>query len=188
MTLRLITAPAVEPLSASLLRTRLRLDSDTSNPELDEIAGSVRERVENYTRRRLITQTVELTLDGFPSVIRLPVAPVQSITSVTYTDGAGDSQVLSASAYRLVVSQHPPLVAPVYGGTWPVTRDDFDSVKVRFVVGYGASGEDVPASLRQAMYLLAAHEFDQRRAMVEAAAAEMPLGVSDVLAPWVVWV
>ena len=58
---------------------------------LDAIITAGREHVEDITRRKIITQTWDFFLDGWPNVnyIALPDGNLQSITSVKYTDSDG---------------------------------------------------------------------------------------------------
>lgn len=189
MTLSTITGPAEEPLSVELVKAQLRIDDSDEDAVIAMQIASARSVVESYLRARLINQTVRLTLDGFPSRIELPIWPVQSITTVKYDDTAGDEQTIISTDYQLIESRKPNLVAPAYLGTWPIARADFDSVRIEFVVGYGATGNDVPADIRQAMLMLIGDFFENREnTIVGMTPAEMPFGVKALLSPHIFWV
>lgn len=193
MTLSTLVAPASEPLSADdpVLKLHLQptgIDSD-ENQLLEAYIASARSMVETYLRKRLITQTVRLTLDGFgcggSSAIRLPVFPVQDVDQVQYLDGAGVWQTVDASQYRLVDSVAPFRLAPVYGGIWPVPRLDRATVHIDLVVGYGENGSDVHPDILQALRLQVAHMFCNRGDMEGTGGLCGP--ARTLLAPLVLW-
>lgn len=157
----------------------------TANPELVSWIQAAREAAENYTRRRLITQTVDWKLDRFPGgseVLRLPLGSVQSITSITYLDNAGATQTLPTAEY---LSDLPTgsqattgRITPAYGYSWPTTQNVMNAVTVRMVVGYGDSRADVPAQIKQGMKALIGHWDRSREAVVVGtSSSELPLGV-----------
>lgn len=90
----------------------------------------------------LVTQTWTIKLSHFPDEgIPLPAGPVQSVTSVTYTDTNGDSQVLASSAYTVVGigDRTGGKIVPAYSTSWPSTRDVPEAVTVAFVAGVGTA-------------------------------------------------
>lgn len=140
----------------------------TVDPEVTRLIRAARLQVERITRRGLLSQTWELQLDAFPAgaVIELPLPPLLSVTSVTYQDTAGAWQTLAASAY-VVTGPAGPIaergrITLADGATWPTTADEADSVKVRFVAGYGTTAAAVPDDLRQAVLMLVGELYEQR--------------------------
>lgn len=192
MALSTVTPPA-ELLTANdpVLRQQLRLEADeTGNDELlSAICAAARQKAENYTRRRFLTQTLQLRRDGFgPGVIDLGVAPVVSIESIKYLDTAGVWQTVPEASYRLLVSSVPAAVVPEYGRIWPVPRAGGDTVEIRFEAGFGADQSFVPADLVHAVRLLAAHYFENREAANSIGSEEIPMGFRSLLDEWRVWV
>jgi uncharacterized phiE125 gp8 family phage protein len=59
-------------------------------------------------------------------------------------------------------------------------------VTISFTCGYGAAGANVPAALRNAILLLAAHWFETREAVVgidqRGSAMPTPFGVTELIA------
>lgn len=153
MTLVLVTAPAVEPLTAAEARARLSLPAGTpSDDVLNALIKAARQEIDGkdgWLGRALITQTWEIVLDRFPcGAIRLPLPPLQSVTSVTYFDGAAVEQTLAGSSYQVLAGE-PAGLAIV--GAWPALRQGRENVRIRFVAGYGASGSAVPEPIRMAI-------------------------------------
>jgi uncharacterized phiE125 gp8 family phage protein len=116
---------------------------------------------EGLLGRALITQTLEYTLDSFPRrPIDLPLAPMQSVSSITYIDTNGDSQTLAAATYRVLNADNPMRrgrIELAYGSTWPSTRRIEQAVTVTYVAGFGARNA-VPEHIRLLiMYGVKAH-------------------------------
>jgi len=176
--------------SDAALRQHLRLEDDETDQDalIDAYCLAAVGHVENYTRRRLVTQTVRLTLDCFGwGGIWLPIDPVQSVDQVAYTDGAGVEQVMASSAYRLIASGLPTKLHPAYGASWPVPRPDKGAVRIDLVVGYGAASA-VPAEIVQAARMLVGLWFVPGREVVgPSSQSEMPYAVQSLLAPHRLW-
>lgn len=181
--------PEIEPVSVTEMRRHLR-DYDTDDTENDLVQNQIaaaRQRAETFLRHRLITQTVELTMTGFPAEIEIPVWPVQSVLSVKYDDKDGAEQTVSAGNYRLVKTR-PRRIAPVYGVVWPETGLDYDSVRVSVKVGYGAAPADVPADIRAAILLIAGDLNRFREDSSDLAGlAKIPNAAVDFLRPYVLY-
>lgn len=195
MSFNLVSAPAVEPLTVQEVKDHLRIVDDGNVVEdalLEGLITAVRHHMDGWEgvlRRQLITATWDFSLPEFPPIktyIELPLAPVQSITSVSYIDANGATQIWDNSKYQLSddLTSHP-LLHLGYGESWPGTRDEPDSVTIRFVAGYGESGSDVPGPIRAAMLLLIGHLYNNRELSVTGTIiTEIPYGVEALLSPY----
>lgn len=167
-TLTLVTAPAVEPVTTQEAKLHLRVDQELENIYIDGLVKSAREFAEAFLNRALITQTWDLKTDSFPSSgeIELPYAPLQSVTSVTYTDSAGDSQTWATSNYSVFAPAGPKSqrgkIIRGYSLVYPITQAIQNAVTIRFVAGYGANGDSVPESIKQAIKVLVAEMYIRR--------------------------
>jgi uncharacterized phiE125 gp8 family phage protein len=100
MALKLITAPAAEPVSTSEAKSHLRVDTTADDTYIGTLITVARQNVESHLRRALISQTWEVVLDAFPAgVIRLPKPPLASVTSIKYTDDEGNESTYSSANY-----------------------------------------------------------------------------------------
>ncbi len=115
-----------------------------------------------------------LSLDAFPSAIRLPLNPVRSIVSITVDDGT--VRTLSPTAYTVDLDRSPAVITPAYGTSWPTTRAIPGAIKVTFEAGY----DETPEDLKQAALLLISHYYEHRDAVADKA-VELPFGVSAIL-------
>jgi len=144
-----ITAPAVEPVTATEVKAAARIDDTAFDAQIAIIIPAIRRLCETRLDRRLVTQTVELVLDAFPAAeIDLYLPDVQSITSVKYLDAIdGTEQTLASDQYSLDSASTPCWLLPAYDTDWPDTWDTTNAVRVRFVAGYGLAAA-VPENVK----------------------------------------
>jgi uncharacterized phiE125 gp8 family phage protein len=173
-----LVTPATNPaLTTAEAKAHLRVDSSDEDTLIDSLVAAA-------TRHLLRTHGLVLTseiwdftptdlegyeLDGFSSGtedIRVPLHPLQSVTSVTYVDEDGDSQTFDAANYIVVPGAVPGRIRLGYDKEWPDARSQPNAVVVRAVFGYGDEGTDVPENLRHAIRLLIGHWFENRESVV----------------------
>ena len=182
MSLKLISAPGVEPITLAEAKAHLRVEHDAEDSLIAMLIAAARQSAEQRLGRALIHQTWELILDAFPCAeIKLPKPPVASITSIVYLDANGDEQTLAGTAYTLDADLLPGWVLPAYGTEWPATLDSANALRVRFVAGYGADGSAVPAPIRQWMLITLGTFYANREAVVGGTLAELPTRFVDGL-------
>lgn len=192
----LVTPPSVEPISLAEAKAHARVEVPNDDGYLSSLVTVSREHLENETRRAFNTQTWDLTLDydwprtrlwnySKPRIV-LPRPPVQSVTSVSYIDTAGASQVLASDQYKLARGNTGEwFIEPAYNVTWPSVRQELATITIRFVAGYGSTANDVPKPLRQAMLLLVGHWYEQREAVnVGNIVNEFPFAVANLVFPY----
>jgi uncharacterized phiE125 gp8 family phage protein len=164
MSLKLVTAASTYPVTLAEAKLHLRVDSTDEDTLITALITAATEMCEQATGRALMTQTWLLTLDEFPAEIELTRVPVQSVTSVTYTDTDGAVQTLSTgSNWRLLDLGDFSFarIVPVYGYEWPATREQNNVVSVQYVAGY-ANAAAVPQPIKQWVLLMIASMFDNR--------------------------
>jgi uncharacterized phiE125 gp8 family phage protein len=191
MTLKLITAPAAEPVTLEQAKLHLRVDHSSDDTLITALITAAREGAEHITGRSLITQTWERVLDAFPAVeIELGRPPVASIVSVTYIDGAGTEQTLDAADYTLDSTTPPGWLLPSATlDVWPITDDVANAVRVRFTAGYGADGTAVPSGITAWMLLRIGTLYKMREEIVAGVSvADLPGGYAErLLDPYRIW-
>ena len=189
MALKLITAPAAEPVSTSEAKSHLRVDTTADDTYIGTLITVARQNVESHLRRALISQTWEVVLDAFPAgVIRLRKPPLASVTSIKYTDDEGNESTYSSANYVVDTDTEPGRVVLKSGQTWPaVTLAAANGVRVRYVAGYGAAGSNVPQAIRQAILLVIGSLYENREDVLVAQGVSigvLPFGVVALLAPY----
>lgn len=212
--LTLVTEPAVEPLTDAEIWAHLRvplLGSPAAPNDQSLIAiyaKAARRRIDGkdgWLGRAIVTQTWDMKLDGFPGcglgggydrrdAIRVPLPPLQSVTSITYTDENGDAQTLSADLYTVDISCVPAIIIPAYGQVWPSTLDTINTVTVRFMAGYVPSADspadyraNVPAEIKAALLLMTGHLYNHREDVQPGQMFDLPQASYDLLAPYRIW-
>lgn len=168
MALTVIVPPSEEPITLAEAKASpsVRVSTTTDNTDITALIKVVRMMAERHTLHALVTQTLELTLDAFPTGgIELPMPPLQSVTSVKYTDTDGTEQTMDAADYSIDDKSTIALIVPAYGETWPVTRDEINAVRVRFVAGFGAAA-DVPEDIKSWMKIMIGTLYDNPQALV----------------------
>lgn len=147
-------------IADSSLGAQAPTTNTTSDPELNALIKAARHAAEGYTRRALVTQTWDMTLDHFPCwEMSIPKPTLQSVTSITYVDSDGVTQTLAADQYKVDIASAPARITPAYGLVWPITRWQTNAVTVRFVAGYGAAAA-VPDGIKAWMIIRIKHLFD----------------------------
>lgn len=178
------TAPSVVPVTTAQIRTHVNQNHTDDDTYLDALVAAATRHVQKYTGLYLITQTLTIRYDEFPSSngqIVLPLAPVSAINSVKYLDQTGTEQTLSATLYDEDLKSLPPRIYPAYAEVWPVAQCIQNAVRIEVVAGYGAAGSDCPASLIHAIKLLAGHWYRNREAVVDRQVYKLPSAVEALL-------
>ena len=168
MAITLITPCAEEPITVAEAKASpsLRVATATDDTAIGTLITTARKLAETYTLHALVTQTWELVLDGFPTGgIIVPMPPLQSVSSIKYIDGNGDEQTLDALLYSVDDDSIPGLIVPAYGETWPVTRDEVNAVRVRFVAGFG-DASDVPEDIKSWIKIMVGTMYDNPQGIV----------------------
>lgn len=183
--LALVTAPPLPVVSVAEVKEQSRIQESESDDLIEsyiEAATAHLEGRDGILGRALVTQTWDYSLPCFPveSCIALPLAPVQSITSITYKDENGNPQTFPGANYFLSADKNwQPKVYLGYNASWPGTRDEPDAVTIRAVYGYTV----VPLPIKQAIVLLTAHQYENREPLGDAM-EELPFSVRALIEPF----
>ncbi|WP_299869489.1 head-tail connector protein [uncultured Roseobacter sp.] len=108
----------------------------------------------------------------------LPVAPISALTRLSTIARDGSETEIDVTQYWLQRDSQRPRLRSV-GACLPVIPQN-GSASIEFEAGYGPTWQDLPADLRQAVLLLAAHYYEYRD---ETSLSDgcMPFGVSSLI-------
>lgn len=179
------TGPATTAISLAEAKAFLRVDSDYDDDDayITSLIGVATNVVEQFTRRRLITQTYNIYYDEFPPYMDLQVGNVASVTHVKYYDTDNTLQTLDTSEYDVDIRVKPGRIYQAEDGNFPNTYERANSVEVEFVVGSAAS--DVEDAIKQAMYIVIGRYYENRQDVVMGTQVnELPLMVEHLLTPY----
>jgi len=173
MRVKVVTAPAVEPVTLSDVEGQCRTGLAGEVSAVTGYITAIRQRVENDLRRTLITTTYDLVLDAFPAsscrnpfaVVEIPLPPLQSVVSIKYLSTDQVLATLDAAEYVVDIDSTPGRVMPAYGKVWPATLDYPGAVKIQFVAGYGSTDAAVPECIRTWMLLNTANLYEHRETL-----------------------
>lgn len=171
--IEVVTPPDIEPVTLAELKTHARIVDPVDAGELakqdallNTLITASREAGEQFTRRSLITQTIDVWYSNFNtlSYLELPRGKVQSIEGLWTYDYYGVESEVDDTTYLLndVELVLTALTLPISG--YRPRR----GIKVRIVSGYGDNEVDVPAAIRQGILEYAAWMYDHRGGESEA--------------------
>jgi len=146
------TAPTVEPVTNSQIKSHLRIDHSDHDTMLDGLIQSARQHIENTLGRALVQQTRVVKYKNWPreDSFVLPYPPVQSVTSLNYTDTDDTESTFSSDNYSVVTNREPGLVVLGYSKVWPTATLHHDEypIEITYVCGYEPTS-DRPADYRE---------------------------------------
>lgn len=149
----LTTAALQEPVCVAEVKHLIRIDHNDDDTMIAALITTARQWVEEYCYRAIFTQTRALKRDCFPGcdVITLARAPLASVTSIVYTDAAGDSQTFAAASYQTDITSTPPRIGLKDGYSWPTTKTNtFNAVTITYVAGW-TTIEAIPVAIKEAI-------------------------------------
>ena len=160
---KLVTGPTEEPITLAEAKAHLRQTEADEDSLIDDLILQAREWTESATERVWVTQTWDVFLDEFPDGdLGIPHPPLQSVTSVKYTDVDAVTATFDASNYYVDTVMEPGRIVLNSGASWPsVTLRPANGVEVRFVAGYGLAVA-VPQRAKGLMHLLVEHWYVNR--------------------------
>lgn len=174
---------AALPIAA--FREHLRLssgfaDDTTQDALLEHYLRAALATVEGRTGRALLARDRTLRLARWRTECGqvLPVAPVSAVASVTLVTRDGAATVIDPARYALQADGPRPRLVPM-GSVLPPVPTGGQAV-ILFTSGFGAWG-DIPADLRQAVFLLAAQSYEYRDG---GASEDMDFGIRSLLERW----
>lgn len=191
--LTVITPPTFEPVELGLAKKQCDVEADRNDrdDELNLWISAARGAIEQFTGRTLCEKTLEAVFEGYPDwYIEIPKPPVIEVVSFKYTDSNGVDTTLATDQYVLDNAiASAPRVVPAYGETWPATRWQASSLRIRYRAGYAQAGSPderglIPAELRSAVLLMVRHFYENPSAVTEKAMNELPLGVQWLCKPY----
>lgn len=173
--LKLVTAPAEEPVTVTEAKDYLRVDGSLEDSRIGTMITAARLRLEQYTDQKFISQTWKQLMDCWPvvykndwwdgtrdgsismfhapsSVIDLMTGPLIAVTSFnTYPDD-GVAVLFDSANYVIDNSGPYGRVALKMGGVWPTTvLRKVNGIEITFTVGIAANAAGLPSDIKQAV-------------------------------------
>ena len=176
---QVVTPPASEPVSEADLAAHLKLNTGTA--EYAELLGfikSARELFEQHTGRAVLPTAFRQWLPEFCGPVDLLRWPVTSVDAVGYFDGDEVEQDLDG--WELDAAGLPAVVYMPDGDYPAVSTKKRRPAWIDFTAGW-ATADDVPALLKTAIKLMAAHWYRFRESYTEVPLKDLPAGFQAVV-------
>lgn len=151
MITQVVTEPSVEPVTLAELKTYLRGISHTTHDAiLNNLITQARTYLEMVMGRAFVQQTRAVYFKSWPAKeFVVPYPPLQSVTSIIYTDVDGTATTWASDEYVVDIVSAPGRVVLGYNESWPTATLHHEEypIAITYVCGYEPT-EDSPADYR----------------------------------------
>lgn len=180
MLLRQVTGPTVQPVTLAEAKDLAVIDHNFDDTMVNAMIAAASRAVGEMAGRTLTAETWALSVcSGIVCDLHLPKSPVQTLDSITYFDADDVEQTVPVTDFYLFKDDDRAFVRPKSGVAWPIANTlRADAISVTFTAGYTTC----PPNLKHAVKMMIAHLYDNRQAVTEDGANEIPMGVRDFIA------
>lgn len=162
--LELVTDASVEPVTLSEMKDFMKVDLTDEEDMITSMIESARVSIEKYCGIGLITKTYDYYFDKAEDVIKIPLPPLQSVTTFVYNNLSYTETEISSSNYKVFTfDNNKGEVVKLPSYTYVTAVPDYRPFRIRFVNGFGDTASDVPDILKLALKLTVAHWFENRQ-------------------------
>lgn len=186
--------PTQEPVTLEEVKEFLNITFNDKDKVLNSLITAAARNIEAYVHRSLVEQTWKYYLQGWPSgnEIKLPYPPLQSVTSVKYTDSDDSQTTWSSSSYEVDTDAEPGRIILAYGETWPsTTLSPKNPIEIEYVAGYdgdGESPEDLAANIPESIKIAIKFDIEMHYARSSESFINKLMSTRDALLfPYRVW-
>jgi hypothetical protein len=172
--LKLITPPSLEPVTAEEVKLHAHISHSVEDALIDMWIKSGRILAEDFQRRAYVGQIWEIAFDSLPELpIYIPRPPLIGIMTIKIYDTLGSETVLYDSIDNPITTTEEGGVEPstnsdfiidtksepgrlefAYGKTWPsITPRKINACIIKFAAGCGLEADDVPENIKDAIIL-----------------------------------
>jgi uncharacterized phiE125 gp8 family phage protein len=187
MVLTEVSAPPAAALPVRAFAGHLRLgsgfaDDGAEDAVLELCLRAAMAAIEARLSRALLARDFSWTVSRWREEASqgMPIAPVRGVASITLVEADGAETAVDPEAWSVLRDAERPRLVGRFGRSLPrIPRSGH--AEIRFSAGFGEEWEAVPGDLRQAVFLLAAHFYENRAGGGGAVAGSMPFGVLVLL-------
>jgi len=149
------TQPPVEPVTLDEVKEFAHIDGTEEDCLLERFITSARYSCEEYLRRALVLQTIQMVMDFWPdTVVELPRPPLISVSSVVTVDEDNNETTYSSDNYYIVTEAIPGQLVLKQGISPPTnTSRNYAGFKITYQCGYGATPGNIPAPIRDGLVM-----------------------------------
>ncbi len=186
MSLAMTSPPASEPVTVADAKAHLRIDGSEEDVLIASLLLTSRLHIETALSLALVTQSWTLKLDCWPPGrdVELPLSPLRSVDEVRIKDASGVAVIVPAESYLVDLAARPARL--VWNNVMPpMPQVPANGIEIDLTVGFGADGDSVPAPLKHAILMLAAHWYEHRDPQeIGGEGARIPDAVGELINPF----
>lgn len=160
------TNDSTDVLSTADAKAWMRVDTSADDSLIADLVAESIDFAEEQYGFQLIEKTVTVEYEYYGKEVRLPLYPVQSVTSIKAIDQDGTETTLTVNEDYYLTGD-TLIIDSVYG--WEVP-DDRVRLKVVYVAGYTS----IPSGITLGLKKLVASNYEDRQDVVEGNVSEMP--------------
>jgi len=188
--MKLITPPAVEPVTVSEVKIYAHIDHSIDDLLIAQWIKSARILAENYQRRAYYEQVWELSFDDWPALpFLIPRPPLVAIDFIEYYETDNTKTTMALTDFLIDTNHEPARLAHAYQVMWPsVILREIDAVRIRYTCGFAAQTTnttttfapdiaDIPDNVKDAIYLYCTYRNENRSGEIE----KVPRAFYDLL-------
>lgn len=183
MTIRRVTAPAIEPVTLPEAKAHLRVDGSDEDALISGLISAAVGHFdgEGTLGRAMISQEWAQYFSPTPYRPRLIMGPFIGLTEVAYYDASNALQTDTLSNYEAWLDGDFVIAKPKDGFDWPDAFDRPDAIKISYNAGFGVNASDVPQAIRQAILLTIGHWYEHRMSVSELNLREVPMAAEALM-------
>lgn len=182
MTITDITALASEPVTLERAKEFLRVDGTAEDALIADLITASRQRLESMLNASLISRRrLYSSRKIFSHCLYINHNPITQVFKVSTIDAGGQETEIPQEDYLVNQRAVPATLTLSQRKSFSDYAPNAVDVAVEIEAGYGASADDVPMPLRQALLLLLAQSYEYRGQDSERA---VPMLVDALLMPY----
>lgn len=162
-------------VSLTQVKAQLRVTNSDSDTYITDLITRAKAWTERYIGQNIVAAAVTDTFTAFGDYLLLSRGPLNSLTTIAYTDADGGDAELDTDTVR---TQDGRFYPPSDG--WPSIAD-YSTITVTYDAGFATTPADIDAG----MLLLIGHWYEHREAVVFGATTfEVQYAVDSLLGPF----
>ena len=189
----IVNPPAIEPVSLDEAKNYSKIEFIIDDDLLRGLITSARIEAERYTNRTFITTTLKAFYTQIGRRVRLPSAPIQSVTSVT-SIRQNTSVVLTVDEdffIQGIDDKFLDIESSLSLTPGHSLRDTLSTsyLEVEYIAGYGLKRSEVPENIRTAIMKIVENNYDLRGdSVIGTIVGQIPNTAKVLLNPFKAWV
>jgi uncharacterized phiE125 gp8 family phage protein len=160
----------------STIKSALKIDYDDDDADLIRLREAATQLIENRTQIAIDRKVARLYLSSFTDIL-IPEFPYESISSIAYTDEAGDLATLDIANFRVDLTDGP---IPVLRFIDPPSIYPNTSITVTYNVGYTS----IPSPLTHAIIALTGAWYNNPEAFQPIGLTTVPMSVEFIISAY----